>query len=65
MNNYCIGDLVWIPDGTINNTGMAIEGPTCGLVTSVVDATGFKWLRIKIGSDNYMVREKTVRKIES
>ena len=65
MNNYSVGDLVWIPDGTVNIIGMAIAGPNYALVTKVESTVEFKWLDVKIGSEKYTVLDKMVRKIES
>ena len=68
MNNYTIGDLVWIPDGTttyVNQTliGVPISGPLMGLVLKTSDED--RWLSLKIGNENHTVAKKRVRKIES
>ena len=68
MSNYNIGDLVWIPDGTLtyrnqNFIGVPIRGPQCGLVLKI--RTTDRLLSLKIGDDHHTVCAKRVRKIES
>jgi hypothetical protein len=68
MSNYNIGDLVWIPDGTVtyrnqNFIGVPISGPQCGLVLKI--KTADRSLSLKVGNDYHTVRAERVRKIES
>ncbi len=65
MNSYSTGDLVWVPDGTQNNYGFRIGGPTYGLVTAPIHRTQPGWVNIKIGNREYLVHESKIRKIES
>ena len=70
MSKYNVGDLVWIPDGTVSHTkklsiGATIRGPVYGLVVELIQEAlnTAKWLRVQIGNDKYIVAEKKVRKI--
>ena len=68
MSNYNIGDLVWIPDGTITYKnqhfiGVPLSGPQCGLVLQV--QTAREILSIKVGNENHAVPARRARKIES
>ena len=68
MSNYNVGDLVWIPDGTVTYItggpyGLPLAGPACGLVLKVTDRPLLGWLLVKIGNREYGISQKSVRKI--
>ena len=68
MSNFNIGDLVWVPDGTLTYVGerfigVPISGPVCGLVLKVTKDAMSGWLLVKIGNSDHGVAEKDVRKI--
>lgn len=70
MNSYNIGDLIWIPDGTVtyvNQTlvGVPIKGPVCGLVLKETKGAQSGYLLVKVGDSRHGVAQKDVRKIEN
>ena len=76
MNKCDVGDIVWVPDGTIayafNTSGEPIKGsetiagPVYGLVVDIIkNSIRTQWLKIKIGDRNAYVIEKRIRKIET
>ena len=68
MSKYSIGDLVWVPDGTVTfaadlPAGLPIAGPACGLVLKVTEGAVSGWLVVKIGNREHGIAQKNVRKI--
>ena len=68
MSKYSIGDLVWVPDGTVtyagnDHHGLPIAGPECGLVLKVTEGAASGWLVVKIGNREHGIAQKNVRKI--
>lgn len=76
MNKCDVGDLVWVPDGTITYAfnildkpikgSKIIAGPVYGLVVDIIkDGIRNQWLKIKIGDCDAYVIEKRIRKVET
>jgi len=68
MSKYNVGDLVWVPDGTVTYVGqeligIPITGPECGLVLKVTEGAVSGWLLVKIGNRDHGIAQKNVRKI--
>ena len=66
MSKYNVGDLVWIPDGTITYVdqmliGIPVNGPLYGLVLKILNEDNY--LLVKVGNRNHTVAEKYVRNI--
>ena len=72
MMNYNIGDLVWVPDGTVNyalegrdvNRMHPIEGPVYGVIAETVYPSYDNWLLVHITTQiRRLISKKDLRKI--